>query len=249
MLTLFLSNLQINIKTKKKKQVPPPSSAPTLILAPAAYDDNYNTIGTTPVVMEVCINDLPGTGGTQPFVVTLVTAPEAGGTLTAAGCTMTYSPNPTTTPPYVDHFRYTVTDETGTSPAALVTIRVAAAPFEQSSRPDGGDTPTGNGGPVAVVDAVDDSYVMIKNTGSLAVVSIDGGMRERGREKKERGRERMRERGREKNEGEREHERQRERRGGERCFLLLPSSLPSFSHHLLPLPPFLPPYLFLPSEW
>ena len=131
------------------------------------------------MVMEVCLNDLPGTGGSQSFTVTLVTTPEAGGTLSAAGCTMAYSPNPTTTPPYVDHFRYTVNDETGTSPAGLVTIRVNAAPFEQSSRPDGGDTPTGNGGPVAVVDAVDDSYVMIKGSATtLPLVSTDGKGRE-----------------------------------------------------------------------
>lgn len=58
---------------------PPPSSAPTAILPPTAYDDNYNTVGNNPVSMDVCINDTPGTGGTQPFTVTLVTTPEAGG--------------------------------------------------------------------------------------------------------------------------------------------------------------------------
>lgn len=93
--SFFLSN---------EKQVPPPSSAPTVIVPPTAYDDNYNTVGNTPVSMEVCINDTPGTGGTQPFTVTLVTTPEAGGTLSAAGCTMTYTPNAATTPPVRESF-------------------------------------------------------------------------------------------------------------------------------------------------
>lgn len=56
--------------------VPPPSSAPTLVVAPTAYDDNYYTVGSTPVSMDICINDLPGTGAQQPFTVTLVTTPE-----------------------------------------------------------------------------------------------------------------------------------------------------------------------------
>jgi len=154
--------------------VPPPSSAVELVVAPSAYDDNYFTVGTAPVSMDICINDLPGTGGQQPFTVTLVTTPEAGGTLSTTGCTMTYTPPVGSTPPLVDWFRYTVTNEAGTSPAAIATIRIDAAPFDQSTRPDGGDTPNGNGGPVAVVDAVDDAYVLFKGTGTLSVLSTTG---------------------------------------------------------------------------
>lgn len=155
----------------KPADVPAPSSVPVAVVAPTAYDDDYNAVGNSSVSFDVCVNDLPGTG-TTALAVALVTAPEAGGTLSAAGCSMTYTPPLSAAPPLVDHFRYTVTNDAGTSPAALVTVRVEAAPFVQSSRPDGGDTPTGNGGPVAVVDAVDDSYVLFKTTGALNVVSF-----------------------------------------------------------------------------